>query len=99
MAEKVKELTNSDSKIIYIELEGCVSLFQKWDLIYKHSSFCSSKGLVLQAAQCFHEPGMLSETYQALEKQGSFSTPIGTLALPRSVLGKMHQIEQEDLDK
>ena len=95
--EKLKKVRCS--KIIYIELEEWASLFQKWDLIHKHSSTHSSKVLVLQAAHCFSKPDMLSETYRVFEEQSPFNVPIGTLALPGSVLNKMHQIEQEDADK
>ena len=50
------------SGIVFLELKEWMPLFQKWMLIYKHSSIKTSNIFMLQAADCFSQVHRLRET-------------------------------------
>ena len=57
------------SRIVFLKLKEWMPLFQKWMLIYMHSSIKSSKVFMLQAADCFSQIHRLRETMDIFAKK------------------------------
>lgn len=59
------------SRIVFLGLREWMPLFQKWMLIYQHSSIDTSKVFMLQAADCFSQIHRLRETMDIFEAENS----------------------------